>query len=171
MPIDMTGITAEKGNTGFRPLVPGVYEAVIDQANLGTTASGKNQGKPKIDLRLVAVGTDNWLFRSYSLTPENLKYLKADLVDMGFPEDKMNPLDEAELIGLHAWCVVSVKDDYKGRRDAQGNVYQENEVDRIIPADEVEAEKAKFAARASQPAAELPQGVQNSGSGNGGFGW
>jgi hypothetical protein len=125
--IDFTG-AGEGGD--YAVLEGGTYKATIEKIEQGTSAANK----PKLEWTFNLTDENNRkMWKNYSLQPNALWGLKGDLVTLGFEiPDGPFELPIEDLIGMPVLLEISKKDHWQGELDADGNVKQQNDVEKVL---------------------------------------
>jgi len=128
--IDFTG-AGEGGD--YEVLEGGMYKATIEKIEQGNSRAGK----PKLEWTFNLTDENNRkMWKNYSLQPNALWGLKADLTTLGFEiPDGPFELPIEDLIGMPVLLEISKKDHWNGETDSEGNVKQQNDVEKVLPDD------------------------------------
>jgi hypothetical protein len=130
--IDFTG-AGEGGD--YAPLEAGLYKATIESIQAGQSRAGK----PKLEFTYNLTDENNRkMWKNYSLQPNALWGLKADLVTLGYeiPDGEFT-LDETELIGMQVLLEISLKDAWDGATEADPDnpgmtrIKKQNDVEKV----------------------------------------
>jgi len=126
--IDFTGVSA---NAGYQPLEPGDYKAVVTKVDM---AGKTRKNQDCIICEFTYENTNNrktWKYWMYK-DPQGLPYMKADLLEMGYPSDKLEGrlvFDPNELLGK-TYIVTLIT---KPKWNAPGEM--DNEMEKVRPDD------------------------------------
>jgi hypothetical protein len=126
--IDMTGATA------ITELIPeATYPAKVKACKFVPKA--KSSGNPYLEFQFTIPEFPKRTFwRNYSLQPQALWALKEMLVNafgMEVPDGEFE-FEPSDTLGLDCQIVIIHEDDYRGRKDAEGNVIKRESIDEVL---------------------------------------